>query len=322
VDDLSILFDAVPPRFNRRLLAISGGADSMALLDAAATHAHAKKIFLAVGHVDHGLRGTSSAADAAFVRRETLRRGLPFQLMRVPVKAFAAREKMGLEQAARTLRYQALARMARRLTCDAVLTAHTLNDQAETMLMNLIRGTGPDGLGGMTPTSSWPVPGRPGDKQPTLIRPFLDVTREEIIAHLRRSHTPSREDATNADPTFFRNRVRPLVGLFEKERPGFLDRMGRLASLLQDEETYWKTTVAALCRRNKIEAATFKKYHTALQRRILRHRLPLTSFAAVERARLFILNPGTAVRQSVPGGWIEKRNEHFTFRRLARRRTS
>lgn len=298
-------------RVRRALLAVSGGPDSMALLEAASRWAPGAGVFVAVGHVDHGLRGRASVADAAFVGREAARRGLPFRLARAPVRALALREGRGTEDAARRLRYRALLRMARGLRCEAVLTAHTLDDQAETLVMNLIRGTGPDGLGGMAPDGSWPFPGA---GRLRLLRPLLDVPRRSVEVFLRREKVPFRTDATNAQPLFFRNRVRPVLKAWERERPGLSDRLARLADLLRDEEAFWASILGP--RRKSLELTPFKSYHKAFQRRLLRRTFGLASFASVERARAFALDASPARRQSIPGGWVEKAEGRLRFRPL------
>lgn len=314
--DLSLRLEsalgALRPRAPRRLLlAVSGGADSMALLEAAALWAKASGAFLAVGHVDHGLRGRASTADAAFVRRAAARHGLAFRLARAPVRAFARREGRGLEESARLLRYRTLAAMARALRCGGVVTAHTLNDQAETVVMNLIRGAGPDGMGGMAPASAWPFPGVRGLR---LIRPFLGTRRADILDFLRSRRAPFRTDATNAQPLFFRNRVRPVLASWERERPGLAERLGRLAELMRDEESFWEEALGP--RRKHLELTPFKSYHKAFQRRLLRRTFGFSSFTAIERARAFALDPGPARRQSIPGGWVEKTRGVLSFRPL------
>jgi tRNA(Ile)-lysidine synthase len=318
--DLLPLFDSAlsslrpPPRL---LLAVSGGPDSMALLDLACrslAERPRRKAFLAVGHVDHGLRGRASAADAAFVRREARRRGLPVRVERAPVKAWAARHKAGLEEAARVLRYQALGGMARAWRCGAVLTAHILDDQAETVLMNLIRGTGPAGLGGMAPDAPWPAP-TPGPG-PRLLRPLLETRRPEILSYMKDRKLSFRVDVTNDTPAFFRNRVRPVLKDWERERPGLYERIGRLAALVRDEEAFWDARLGPPVHR--LDLGRFKRYHIILQRRILRRNFGFASFPTVERARAFALDPGPAPRQSVPGGWLEKRRGFLLFRPLAK----
>jgi tRNA(Ile)-lysidine synthase len=271
----------------RILIACSGGPDSMALLDVADQWRKESDSFVAVGHVDHGLRGRSSRADATFVRKETTRRNIPLGLLSVPVRDRARRQGRGVEDAARQLRYNALARLAHRFRCTGVVTAHTLDDQTETVFIHLLRGTGPAGLAGMAETSPWPVP-LPG--QPLrLFRPFLNVPKKDILHYLSTHHLPFRVDATNAEPVFLRNRLRPVLHSWELLRPGFFRRVAQTARLLQDEEAYWRTRLPA--RRKtppiRLDRAPFLRYHVAEQRRRLRHLYGLTRFESVERVRRF-----------------------------------
>jgi tRNA(Ile)-lysidine synthase len=307
---------ALTPRPARLLLAVSGGPDSMALLALASRLKGS--LSLAVGHVHHGLRGRAADADAALVRREAARLGLPFRIARAPVRAFARRERRGLEESARILRYRALARMARSLHCGAVVTAHTLGDQAETVFMNLLRGAGPSGLGGMAPSAPWPVPEK--GKTPRLLRPLLETRRETLLSYLKDAGVPSRRDVTNDQPVFLRNRVRPALAQWEKVRPGLLERLGRLAEICRDEEDFWTRRWAASRRKTApgvLDSKGFKRYHTAEQRRLLRRAFGLTSFLALERARLFALQPRRgASNVSLPGGWLERRGTLLVFRPL------
>jgi tRNA(Ile)-lysidine synthase len=114
-----------------------------------------------------------------------------------------------MEDAARELRYTALASLARRFRCPRVATAHTLDDQTETVVLNLLRGTGPSGLAGMVDRGPWPVsiPGR----RPSLLRPLMIFSKKEILRYLQSRGLPFRVDATNALPLFLRNRLRPVL---------------------------------------------------------------------------------------------------------------
>jgi tRNA(Ile)-lysidine synthase len=287
----------------------------MALLDLAARWGPGANAFLAVGHVNHGLRARASAADARFVRRQAAARGLSFRVQEAPVRRFARRATLGIEEASRVLRYRALARMAADLRCAVVLAAHTLDDQAETIVMNLVRGAGPDGLSGMAPRSTWPVPDpRQSNEGPLLLRPLLAVPRKSILRYLRDRRVPFRTDATNALPLFFRNRVRPVLQAWEEERPGLRERLARLAEVLRDEQDYWDALLPPYSRRRGLDLLSFRKLHKAFQRRLLRRVFGFSSFAAVERARAFALDPEAASRQSVPAGWLEKTEGRLIFR--------
>jgi len=190
----------------RVVLAVSGGADSMALLDVLAEVGRAMGLWLCVAHLDHGLRGPASAADAAFVAREAAERGLEARVERADVAADRARHGGSLEAAARRVRYDFLSRVAHEVRADRVATGHTADDQVETIVLGLLRG------GGLTALCGMPVSRPLGPASRTLVvRPLLESTRAQLLAHLRRRAIPWREDATNADIAFERNCVRHEV---------------------------------------------------------------------------------------------------------------
>jgi tRNA(Ile)-lysidine synthase len=275
----------------------------MALLDTADRWARTVGVDIAVGHVDHGLR-RKAGADARHVFKQARLRSRPCGILKAPARKEARRRGKGLEEAARHTRYIALARLARRYRCDAVLTAHTLNDQAETFFLNLLRGAGPAGLAAMAPQSPWPAP---IPKPPALWRPFLGVTRSEVEAYLASHRVPFREDETNSQPLFLRNEIRPLLARWEELRPGFFHRVGRLAEILRDEEDFWTRRLA---RRTgtALDARRLARLHRAEQRRLLRlWARPLgLSFPALESLRdLALGRPGRSL--DLPGGRFAKR---------------
>lgn len=190
---------------DRVLVAVSGGADSMVLLDCLVAIRDALRLGLIVGHVDHGLRA-GSAADAEAVSAHARALGLSCEAIRVDVHALAPRDAT-LEQAARAARYAALHRMADGVGARRIATGHTRTDQAETVLMRLIRGTGPLGLGGVAPY-----------RADAVIRPLLCAGRDEVQAWAAARGLPIREDPTNRDERHLRNRVRarllPLLRAF------------------------------------------------------------------------------------------------------------
>jgi tRNA(Ile)-lysidine synthase len=264
---------------------------------------------LTVAHVDHGLRGAASRADAAFVRREAARRGRPVVLSRVPVAAWARRHRRGIEESSRILRYRALAVLARRAGATAVATGHTLDDQVETIFLHLLRGAGPGGLGGMSPAGPWPIPGGHGL---TLVRPLLEASKAELRRRLRRRGLSFRRDATNRDTRFLRNRLRPVLAAWERWGPGFARRMSRLAAVVRDEEDYWRRRLSpAPGEPAAIDRRKFMRYHAAEQRRWLRLRLGLGDAASIERARDFARRPTGGV--SLPGGLWGLRDGRLVF---------
>ncbi len=198
------------------LLALSGGADSVFLLLLLESLAKKHRFPLYACHVEHGIRGEESLADAAFCRELCARHGIPFCLRRVDVPAEAAASGEGIEAAARRLRYGALYAVLDELGCPYLATAHHANDQAETILLHLLRGCGLAGLCGM------PV------LRDRLIRPLLAFSAEEIRGYLARENIPYCLDSTNADIAYSRNYLRAEV-------------LPRLATLTPDP-------IRALCR--------------------------------------------------------------------------
>ncbi|MEM9017443.1 MAG: tRNA lysidine(34) synthetase TilS [Verrucomicrobiota bacterium] len=214
------------PIEDRYLVAVSGGQDSMALLHFLKEAGYSNLI---VAHVNHGLRGDSSDADEAFVRGEA--RGLPFECERGNVANLAEKPGLSLETAAREFRYESLARISERTTCCLIFLAHHADDQVETILINLFRGTGGRGLGGMRERSE-----RDGL---VLLRPFLEIPRSEIEHYIRENSIPFREDASNAEDFALRNRVRnrllPAIHeIFERDVTGAVLRAAELARKDED----------------------------------------------------------------------------------------
>ncbi len=266
-------------RLERRtlLVAVSGGIDSVALLHALQEIAERYALKLRIGHVNHGLRGAEADADQGAVEALAAALGLPAQVARVdPIARRSpgpSRDRPSPEEAARELRYAALRRMAADAGADAVATAHTADDQAETVLLRLLRGTGPDGLGGM--------PERSADGR--IVRPLLQVTRAEVERFAAERGLSWREDTSNASPAFARNRLRRdwLPGLARAFNPRLLRALRDLAEA-QQRDSEW---IAALVEREavgriawegdwlRIEATGWCDLPAALSRRLARRAL-------------------------------------------------
>jgi tRNA(Ile)-lysidine synthase len=213
-------------------VAVSGGADSLALLHALRVLAGPRSWRLAVVTVDHGLR-PGSAADAAFVADHAKALGLPARARTLTPADLEPHRGSGPEGAARAARYAALWPAADELGCRWLATGHTLDDQAETVLLQLLRGAGPDGLAGMAVRG-----GR-------LLRPLLAVRRSETRAGCAAAGLAWREDPTNADDAPLRNRVRhQLLPLLEDLRPGATQALARTATLAADEQAWLAPLVA------------------------------------------------------------------------------
>ncbi len=217
--------DFSPVRGKRVLIALSGGADSVALAVMLAEARAEYALTLLAAHVDHGIR-PESADDAAFCEALCARLEIPIRVVRVDVPGAAARGE-GLESAARRLRYEALRRVKAETGADCVALAHHMDDQAETVLMHLARGAGPEGIGGMRECS--------GD----LYRPLLGLRKAELTDWLCRRGFSWREDATNRVADNPRNALR-LDGIPALERccPGFVPAAARYARSAQIESDF------------------------------------------------------------------------------------
>lgn len=178
------------------LMAVSGGMDSMTLMDLMVSVRSSWNLCLWAVHVQHGIRGRSAETDEAFVNETCLRWGIPFISLKTDAAAYSRVKKISLETGARELRYAFFQSILDRLSLDRLALGHQADDQAETILLNLVRGAGLKGLGGMLP-----IRGR-------IIRPLLFSTREEIEEYVRQKKIDFRTDETNRDIRFRRNRMR------------------------------------------------------------------------------------------------------------------
>jgi len=277
----------------RLAVGVSGGADSVALLRALNERSRELGLVLHVAHLHHGLRGEEADADLEFVRDLATKLELPFHSSHVDTAAEAkpdpARNKPAetIEEAARRLRYQWFRQLLSKcpsytMALDAVATAHSLDDQAETVLAKFLRGAWTEGLSGIHPVLEFPE-GR-------IVRPLLATTRPEIEAYLCGLGQSWREDSTNRHLTFTRNRIRhELLPLLESWNPRLREHLTQMASLARDEETWWQAELqrvapqlilrgrpvrgggraAAECL--AIDVTRLAELSPALQRRLLRY---------------------------------------------------
>jgi tRNA(Ile)-lysidine synthase len=236
-----------PPTLRNRLfrpgqrvaVAVSGGADSVALLRRLLQERHALGLVLSVAHVHHGIRGADADEDAAFVGSLAAAHSLPFHLHCADAPTAAATLHETLEEAARNLRYAFFRELIAGGSADAVVTAHTLDDQAETVLHKLLRGAWTEGLSGIHPVLAV----EPG----SILRPFLENSRVTIEAWLLEIQQPWREDASNQDMAHTRNRIRrELLPLLRTFNPQIAVQLARLASISADEEAYWQGELSRL----------------------------------------------------------------------------
>ena len=199
------------------VVAVSGGPDSVCLLHVL-RHVWNASLRLHVAHLNHGLRGTAAEADAAFVTELAAQWSLPATIGHRDVPALVAEQHLSVEEAARLSRYAFLAGVARQMEAQAVAVGHNADDQAETILLHLLRGSGLDGLIGMRPQAICPEEPQPGSNPVPLIRPLLTIGRADIEAYCQVHQLPTRLDSTNLDTHLTRNRVRhellPLLATY------------------------------------------------------------------------------------------------------------
>lgn len=215
------------PGNGRVLCAVSGGADSMCLLHFLWINAEALGIEVFAAHFDHQLRGLESARDRTFVKDWCGEKGIPCTVGFGKVREYAVKNSMGIEEAARKLRYEFLEKTAAELNCGVIATAHNACDNAETVLMNLTRGAGLCGMGGIPP-----VRGR-------IIRPLLGADRAQILEYLDENRVPHVEDSTNASDDYVRNSVRhKVIPALEEINPAFTENVFRASQLAREDEEY------------------------------------------------------------------------------------
>ena len=223
----------------RVAVAVSGGADSVALLRRMIEAAPEIGLVLSVAHVHHGIRGDEADLDADFVRDLAATHGLTFHRHDVNTPSTAQQNRETLEEAARNLRYAWFRELLDQGEADAVATAHTLDDQAETVLHKLLRGAWTEGLGGISPV----IQCTPG----AILRPLLGARRVEIEAWLRSIGQSWREDASNADVAFTRNRIRhELLPMLSTYNPQVYSQLANMATIARDEDAYWQAELARL----------------------------------------------------------------------------
>ncbi|MBI4351774.1 MAG: tRNA lysidine(34) synthetase TilS [Elusimicrobia bacterium] len=212
------------------LLAVSGGPDSVAMLDFFAGQARSRRLKLYICHINHKLRGGQADADAAFVKELGAEYGIDTSILTADVKALAKSSGTSIEHAARNARYRLLSGTALKKKCGLVATAHHADDHAETIILNLLRGTEPKGLLGIPAKRELC---RKGRTRVALIRPLLAVSRREIEAYLKANGLPSRKDHTNDDEYYTRNWVRKtLLPLMLKKQPRLREHLCDLSEKL------------------------------------------------------------------------------------------
>ncbi|MDO4982947.1 MAG: tRNA lysidine(34) synthetase TilS [Eubacteriales bacterium] len=242
------------------LCAVSGGADSVCMLHALKADGTVR---VCCAHFEHGIRGEESKNDARFVKELCEKWDIPFLMGSGDVPQYAKEHRLGIEEAARVLRYEFLENARRTMGCDHIATAHNADDNAETMLFNLARGTGAKGLCGIPQ-----VRGK-------IIRPMLKISRAEIEDYLRKNGIDHVEDSTNGLDEYSRNiirhRIMPVLG---EINPGFVSSMSKTAELLRRDEDYFRKQTDEFLKKNydgeSVPAAELSRLHPAVSSRVIR----------------------------------------------------
>jgi len=249
------------------IVAVSGGPDSVALLSLLHRLARSWRLTLTTVHCNYGLRGAESDGDESFVRDFCRERKLSLVIHRPTL--LKRRQRSSLQAAARDARYDFMTRLAREVGADCIAVGHTANDQAETVLMWLLRGAGMAGLAGM-----------PYAREDGIIRPFLAATREEVVAYLDCEGLTYRRDSSNEKPLYHRNRIRKeLLPVITGLAPAAVRVLQRQADLLREDEQYLEQVTNELVRTfvshdsrgvQRVDRQAFIELPVALQRRLIR----------------------------------------------------
>lgn len=257
----------MPDDRRRVLCAVSGGADSLCLLHLLKSHEKELGIELFAAHFEHGIRGEESRRDADFVQKFCAELKVRLVVSHGDTPGFAKEQHMGMEEAARTLRYRFLEETADSLDCDTIATAHNANDNTETIIFNLCRGSGAKGLCG--------IPQERG----RLLRPLLSVTRAEIESYLTENALDYVTDSSNLEDDYSRNLIRhQVVPVLKKINPALDDTLMRASRLLEQDEDCLGRMADEFIKENhenvSIPAAGLLGLHPAVASRVLRKLCP------------------------------------------------
>lgn len=314
----------------RLLVAVSGGPDSLALLHRLATLAPKHDWHLHVAHLDHGLRGAQSANEARFVAMTAAEWGLSATIDLRDVGALAHEYRVGLPAAARAARYRFLADVAHEINATAVVVGHQADDQAETVLLHLLRGSGPSGLSGMVPRLEWQgwryTAGYTTTTGPALIRPLLYCSRSEIEDYCIEHGLNPRRDPTNESSEYSRGRIRHhLLPVLQEYNPQIVAALSRTARLASSEAAYmqteldrqWNDLVTLETGAVHVDQTQWQAMHPALQRLAFRRAVSLLrpehddfsaiqldgALEAMQRNALFVQLPQNLILHRRPQGW-------------------
>ncbi|PKB65728.1 MAG: tRNA lysidine(34) synthetase TilS [SAR202 cluster bacterium Io17-Chloro-G3] len=259
------------------LVAVSGGPDSLALLTLLSGLRTQNHLRLHIAHLDHGLRGPESEEDAEYVQSVANDIAIPCTVAKGNVDLFRKKHHLSWEAAAREVRYAFLSSLAEGIGASAVALGHTADDQAETVLLHLMRGSGLQGLQGMLPTTFWQS--KDHTQSITLVRPLLGITREETEALCQAHKLEPRHDSSNLEDRFVRNRIRrKLIPHLKQYNPSIREALLRLSQSLSHDFSYidqkvrevWPTIVTRTSRGLRFNRKFFLALHPSIQAHLLR----------------------------------------------------
>ncbi len=270
------------------IVAVSGGPDSVALLSCLMALSSRWNWQISIGHVNHSLRGMESDEDAAFVEQLGDYFGVPVTIQKVKLKKQDAKlTKQSFQAYARLIRYQALENILQERCATKIVTGHTANDQAETVLMWMLRGSGTGGLSG--------IPSKRGEK---IVRPLLDLPRNKIIEYLDERQLSYRMDSSNSQPVYMRNRLRQeLMPQLKVFSPGIVNVLSRQAEMIRDDHEYLEHVAVQAFRRIcinrdereiQLDRRALLVLPMTIRRRVVRHSLQYVS-GGVEGPRFDVI---------------------------------
>lgn len=256
---------------DRVLVGVSGGPDSVCLLHILNRCRKEMALSLHIVHINHGIRKRESKREEKFVSHLASRMSLPITVKSLDVPSYARKKRLTIEEAARDMRYSAFEQLAGKLNAKKIALGHTASDQVETVLMHLLRGSGPQGLSGIPPVRKL--------GSTAIVRPLIEVNREEILNYLKKNNLTFCLDSSNRKTEYFRNKVRlKLLPLLRKNYNENIDgALLRLSEILKEENAYWERVVERVlgkvvsweAEKILIDFKKFLRYNVIVQRRVL-----------------------------------------------------
>jgi tRNA(Ile)-lysidine synthase len=296
---------------DRVVVAVSGGPDSVCLLSVLQALAKDLNLVLHVAHLDHLFRGKESADEALFVAGLAEKLGIPATIGKIDVPAFCRERGLSSQEGARTARYDFFSRVVEATRASRIATGHTADDQAETFLMRLLRGAGVSGLSGIPPVRE------------NIIRPLIEVTRQEVLEHIKEAGLAFVTDPSNSKPAYTRNKIRlDVLPVLKQFNPRLIETLASEAALLRDEDEAMEACLARLVpgiiSREKdfvvFKREEFNALPQAFRRRLFKRAVDLAgaessglSSVQIDEALAFMAGAGVGRAMRLPHGLTVER---------------